>query len=89
MTERVRRHLKNHQIKVATKPLRSVENMLPYLKDNINKFDQGGVVYKITSLDCTDVYVVKLVDHSKHDTKDVRPDVIAQLTNDDSKKNLH
>ena len=31
--------------------------MLPSLKDKINKFDQRGVVYKISCLDCTGVYI--------------------------------
>ena len=55
--ERLKRLLKNHQIKVATKPLCTVGNMLPSLKDKINKFDQRGVVYKIPCLDCTGVYI--------------------------------
>ena len=42
--ERLKRLLKHHQIKVATKPLRTVGNKLPSLKDKINKFDQRGVV---------------------------------------------
>ena len=56
-TERLKSLWKNHQIKVATKPSRTVRNMLPSLKDKINKFDQRGVVYKIPCLDCTDVYI--------------------------------
>ena len=39
ITERMKRLLKNHQIKVATKPLLTVENMPPSIKDKINKFD--------------------------------------------------
>ena len=46
ITERLQRLLKNHQIKVATKPLRSVGNMLPSLKDRINKFDQRVLYIK-------------------------------------------
>ena len=57
ITERLKRLLKSYQIKVATKPLRTVGNMLPTLKDKINKFDQRGVVYKISCLDCTGVYI--------------------------------
>ena len=47
ITERLKHLLKNHQIKVGTKPLRTVGNMLPSLKDKINKFDQRSAVYKI------------------------------------------
>ena len=57
MTERLKRLLKNHQIKVATKPLRTVRNMLPSLKAKINKFDQRGAVYRIPYLDGTGVYI--------------------------------
>ena len=44
---------------MATKPLRTVGNMLQSLKDKINKFGQRGVVYKIPCLDCTGVYIGK------------------------------
>ena len=30
--------------------------------------------------------LVKLVDHSKHDAKNIKPDIIDQLTNEDLKK---
>ena len=55
--ERLKRFLKNHEVKVATKPLRTVGNMLPSLKDKINKFDQCDVVYKNPCFDCTGVYI--------------------------------
>ena len=71
ITERLKRLLKNHQIEVATKPLRTMGNMLPSLKDKINKFDQRGVVYKIPRLDCTGVCIGRLVDHLKQDAKTV------------------
>ena len=45
IAERIKRLLKTHQIKVATKSY-----MLPSLTDKINKFDQRGVVYKIPCL---------------------------------------
>ena len=56
-TERLKRVSKNHQIKVATKPLRNLGNMQPSLQDKINKFDQRSVVYKIPCLGCTGVYI--------------------------------
>ena len=90
ITERLKRFLKNHQITVATKPLRTVGNMLPSLKDKINKFDQLGVVYKIPCLDCTVVYISEtgrsFKTRRKEYQKDVKPDIIAQLTNEDLKK---
>ena len=86
ITARLKRRLKNHQIKVATKPLCTVGNMLPSLKDKINKFDQRGVVYKIPCLDCTGVYIGEtgrsFKTRCKEHQSDVKPDIIAQLTND-------
>ena len=72
ITERLKRLLKNYQIKVATEPLRTVENMLPSLKDKINKFDQRDVVYKIPCLDAHEFILVRLVDHLKHDAKNIK-----------------
>ena len=90
ITERLKRFLKNHQIKVATKPLSTVGNMLPSFEDKINKIDQRGVVYKIPCLDCTGVYIGETgrsfkIQRKEHQ-RDVKPDIIAQLTNADLKK---
>ena len=64
--------------------------MLPSLKDKINKFDQPGVVYKILCLDCTGVYIGKtgrsFNTRPKQHQRNVKPDMIAQLTNEDLKK---
>ena len=82
--------LKYYQIKVATKSLRTVGNMLPSLKNKINKFDQRVVIYKIPCLNCINVYVGKtgrsFKTRRKEDQRDIRPDIIAQLTNEDLKK---
>ena len=90
ITERLKHLLKNHQIKVPTKPLRTVGNMLPSLKDKINEFDHCGVVYKIPCLDCTSVYIGE-TDRSfktqrKEHQRDIKSDIIAQLTNEELKK---
>ena len=84
ITERIKRLLKNHQIKMVTKPLHTVGNMLPSLKDKIKKFDQHGVVYKIMPVQM--FILVKLVDHLKHDAKTIKPDVIVKRKNEDLKK---
>ena len=64
--------------------------MLPSLKDKINKFDQRGVVYKTPCLDCTGVYIGEtgrsFKTRRKEHQRDVKPDIIAQLTNEDLKK---
>ena len=91
LTERMKRLLKNHQIKVATEPLCTVEKMLPSLKDNINKFDQRVVVYKIPCLDCADVYIGEIgrsfKTRPKEHQRDIKHVIISQQTNEDLKKN--
>ena len=75
---------------MATNPLRIVGNMLRSLKDKIDKFDQRGVVYKIPCLDCTGVKIGEtgrsFKTRRKEHQRDVKPDIIAQLTNEDLKK---
>ena len=60
------------------------------LKDKINKFDQRGVVHKILCLDCRGVYIGEtgrsFKTRRKEHQRDVKPDIIAQLTNEDIKK---
>ena len=75
---------------MAPKPLHPVGNMLPSLKDKINRFDQRGIVYKIPCLDCTGVYIGEtgrsFKTPRKEHERDIKPDIIAQLTNEDLKK---
>ena len=88
--ERLKRLLKNHQIKVETKPLCTVGNMLPSLKNKISKFDQRGVIYKTPCLDCTGVYIretsLSFKTRRKEHQREVKLDIIAQLTNEGLKK---
>ena len=67
-------------------------NMLPSIKDKINKFDQRGVVYKIPCSDCTGVYIGEtgrsFKTRRKEHQRDVKSNIIAQLTNEELKKNL-
>ena len=69
-----------------------VDQILPSLKDKINKFDQRGVVYKIPCLDCTGVYIGEIgrsfKTRRKEHQRDVKPDIIAKLTNEELKRNL-
>ena len=57
---------------MATKPLRTVGNMLPSLKDKINKFDQRVVAYKIPSLDCKDIYIGETGRSLEYDAKNIK-----------------
>ena len=63
---------------MATKPLRTVGNMLPSLKDKINKFDKRGVYIDETGR--------PFKTRRKEHQRDVKPDIIAQQTNEDLKK---
>ena len=82
--------MKNFQIRVTTKLLRTVGNTLPSLKDKINKFDQRGVVHKIACLDCAGVYIGETVGsfetRRKEHQSSIKPDTIAEITNKDFKK---
>ena len=82
--------LKNHQIKVAKKRPCIVEDMLPSLKDKINKFGQHCVVYTIPCFDFTGIYIGKtgrlFKTRRKEHRRDNRLHIIAQLTNEDIKK---
>ena len=67
ITARMKRFLKKYQIKVATVPLRTMDNVQPSLKDKINKFDQRGFVYESPCFDCIGINDDKLVAHLNHD----------------------
>ena len=76
---------------MATKLLRTVKNMLSSLKDKTDKFDQCNVVYKILCLIGTDVDIGEtgrsFNTRPKEHQWDIKPYIIAQLTNEDLKKN--
>ena len=57
ISERIGRFLRKQQIKVAFKPLRTVNNLFPRLKAQ-GKVDrpQSGIVYKISCTNCSSVY---------------------------------
>ena len=57
--ERMKRLLKNYQIKVATKPLRSGGNMLPSLKEKINKLINAVFRVAEKSQDTIHVFLIK------------------------------
>ena len=90
ITDRIIRLLKNYQIKVATKPLRTVGNMLPSLKDKINTFDKRGLVYKIPCLDCASVSIGEtgqlFKTRRKEHQRDIKSNMITQLTHENLKK---
>ena len=67
ITARIKRFLKKYHLKVATIPLRTVENVQPSLKDKINKFDRRGFVYEIPCFDCIGINDDKLVNYLNHD----------------------
>ena len=71
---------------MATKPLHTVENMLPSLKDKINKFDHCRVEYRIPCLDCAGVDVGEtgrsFQTRRKEHQRDIKLNTNAQLTSE-------
>ncbi len=57
LTEPLRRILKPHDIRVTTKPLRTLEQMFPSTKDRPLPENQTNVVYQINCSDCSWNYV--------------------------------
>ena len=57
LTEPLRRILKPHDIRVTTKPLRTLEQMFPSTKDRPLPENQTNVVYQINCSDCSWSYV--------------------------------
>ena len=57
LTEHLKRLLKHYEIKVISKPLRTLNQMLPSPKDRPSKEKQTNVVYQINCADCSWKYI--------------------------------
>ncbi len=57
LTEPLERILKHHDIRVATKPLRTIQQLFPSPKDKPPPENQINVVYKINCSDCSWSYI--------------------------------
>ena len=57
LTEPLKRLLKPHGIKVTTKPLHTLEQSFPSIKDRPSPENQTNVVYKIDCADCSWSYI--------------------------------
>ena len=57
LTEPLERILKPHDIRVATKPLRTLQQLFPSPKDRPQPENQINVVYKINCSDCSWSYI--------------------------------
>jgi hypothetical protein len=57
LTEPLRRILKPHDIRVTTKPLRTLEQIFPSTKDPPLSENQTNVVYQINCSDCSWSYI--------------------------------
>ena len=57
ITEPLKRLLKRHDIRTTTKPLRTLEQHFPSLKDRPLPEKQTNVVYKINCADCSWSYI--------------------------------
>ncbi|KAK3698751.1 hypothetical protein QZH41_004909 [Actinostola sp. cb2023] len=56
ISERVQRVLKQHNIRVAHRPMKKLANVFPRPKDPQDKSSRTGIVYKIKCDDCDFVY---------------------------------
>ena len=59
LTEPLKRLLKHYDIKVISKPLRTLNQMLPSPKDRPSEEKQMNVVYQINCADCSWKYIVE------------------------------
>ena len=57
LTEPLKRLLKPHGIRVSTKPLHTLEQSFPSIKDKPSPENQTNVVYKIDCADCSWSYI--------------------------------
>ena len=57
VTERVRRVLSQQNIKVATKPVNTIRQIVSKPKDRVEDLKKTGVIYQIPCSDCTTVYI--------------------------------
>ena len=57
ISKKIARVLSQHNIKVAHKPVRTVGSLFKRPKDQQNKEDKRGTVYKIKCNDCAAVYI--------------------------------
>ena len=79
--------LRKFNIGVYTYPYRTIENILPKLKDSVDAIYKSGAIYKIHCKDCFNVYIgetgrcfdTRLSEH-KRDVKSIN---LAKLKEDD------
>ena len=57
LTNEVSRILRKFNIGVYTYPYRTIENILPKLKDSVDAIYKCGAIYKMPCKDCSGVYI--------------------------------
>ena len=75
-------------IRVYTKPLQTIKQILPNLKDPIEPKQQPGVIYEIPCLHCDSIYIGEtgraFRTRRKEHMRDVNPKNLARLENNDT-----
>ena len=56
-TEKITRIFKAFYVKVCTKPIKTIKNILPTTKDFINFNQQTGAIYQIPCKNCSGIYI--------------------------------
>ena len=77
VTERIRRIMKKRGITTPARPYRTIRQTLVHPKDKVKDEDKCGVVYHVTCLSCSQVYIgetgrklsVRIVEHQKETEK--------------------
>ena len=56
-TKKITRIFKAFNIKVCTKPIKTIKNILPTMKDFIDFNQQTGAIYQISCKNCSGIYI--------------------------------
>ena len=56
-TKKITRIFKAFNIKVCTKPIKTIKNILPTMKDFIDFNQQTGTIYQISCKNCSGIYI--------------------------------
>ena len=89
-TETITRILRQYNIKVVTRPINTIKQFLPNVKDAVDVTLRIGAIYEIPCKDCGCVYIgetgrsfkTRLKEHKR----DLKPSNLAKLTENDLRK---
>ena len=90
LTENIKHILENEQIRVTTKPMKTIKDVLPKQKDKLDSNLRRGAVYKIPCKNCDGVYIGEtgrnVTTRIKEHKRDLNPHNMAKLDEKELKK---